>query len=177
MRAQQVVAGWESWDGATTERMHLGFENGGWTADGVVTGVDIHYVVRLSADWEVRQFLLFRDAEEPDLWLATDAEGNWGEVNGAYRDDLAGCTSVGLVCTPFTSTLPIRHLALDVGESAELLVAMVDPESLQVQPMPHRFTRVRERRWVLDDGRRAHQLVVDEHGLVIEFPETFRRVA
>ncbi len=33
----------------------------------------IHYVIRLSPTWQVRQFLLFRDLDEPDLWLAPTA--------------------------------------------------------------------------------------------------------
>ena len=44
----------------------------------------------------MRQFLLFRDLDEPDLWLATDGTGRWGEMNGAHRPELDGCYDVHL---------------------------------------------------------------------------------
>ncbi len=63
-------------------------------------------MIRLSATWQVRQFLLFRDLDEPDLWLGADGTGRWGEMNGAHRHDLAGCTDVELTVTPFTNVDP-----------------------------------------------------------------------
>ena len=59
---------------------------------------------------------LFRDLEQPDLWLATDGAGRWGEMNGAHRVELDGCfdltMSTAATVTPFTATMPIRRLPL-----------------------------------------------------------------
>ena len=78
--------------------------------------------MRLTPTWQVRQFLLFRDLDDPDLWLATDGTARWGEMNGAHRVELDGCYDIDLACTPFTNTLPIRRLPLHVGDTAELPV-------------------------------------------------------
>lgn len=177
MRERQVEARWTSWSGDSTEILTLGWENGGWTADGFVSGIDVHYVVRVDAEWCLRQFMLFRDLDEPDLWLACGPDGRWGEVNGAKRPDLDGCTDVDLLCTPFTNTLPIRRLGLDVGSSADIVVAYIDPESLLVEPSPQRYARTGERRWRFEaiGGEFVAELDVDEHGLVGDYPDLFRR--
>ena len=94
------VAAWATWDGDGIETTTLRWENEGWTVSGEVGDAAdrerIQYVLRLSATWQVRQFLLFRDLDEPDLWLATDGGGRWGEMNGAHRTELDGCTDIDL---------------------------------------------------------------------------------
>jgi hypothetical protein len=177
VREQETTAEWSGWDGSGHELLTLGFETGGWTADGVITGPGIHYVVRLDERWRLRQFLLFRDLEEPDLWLGVDDHGRWGEVNGAVRPELAGCTAVDLSATPFTNTLPIRRHRIEVGGSADVLVARIDHETLAVTPERQRYTHLAEGRWRYEDesGFTA-ELAVDDHGLVLDYPGLFRRL-
>ena len=89
---------------------------------------------------------------------------------------------VALSCTPFTTTLPIRRLPLHVGDTAEIAVALVDVETLEVRPVRRRYTRVGERRWVITDLDRdvtpaePISVDVDEHGLVLDEPGRFRRI-
>ena len=130
--ADGFTARWQTWDDEAIEVLTLRWENEGWTASGEVGRERIHYVIRLSPTWQVRQFLLFRDLDDPDLWLATDGHARWGEMNGAHRPELDGCHDIDLACTPFTNTLPIRRLPLHPGDSAELAVITVDVETLAV---------------------------------------------
>lgn len=177
MREQATAAEWSGWDGAGHELLELGWESGGWTADGVITGADIHYVVRVDEQWRVRQFLLFRDQEEPDLWLGVNPAGQWGEVNGAYRPELDGCIDLDLGCTPFTNSLPIKRLLLEVGETAEILVARVDHETLAVVPERQRYTRLAAQRWrYWDESEFTVEFDVDAHDLVVDYPDLFRRL-
>jgi hypothetical protein len=177
MREHETTAEWSGWDGSGHELLTLGYETGGWTADGVITGPGIHYVVRLDDRWRLRQFLLFRDLQEPDLWLGVDDQGRWGEVNGAVRPELAGCTAVDLAATPFTNTLPIRRHRIAVGESADVLVARVDHETLAVTPERQRYSRLAEQRWRYEDESGfSAELEVDGHGLVLDYPDLFRRL-
>jgi hypothetical protein len=171
------TARWRTWDHAHLETLVLRWENEGWTATGEVGREAITYVVRLSATWQVRQFLLFRDLEQPDLWLGTDGAGRWGEVNGAHRPDLDGCTDIDLACTPFTQTLPIRRLQLDVGDAAEVRTASIDVDTLGVVPVTQRLRRVQRRRFEFTDLDRdvGCAFDIDEFGLVNDFPERYRR--
>lgn len=176
------VARWATWAGDGEETTTILWENEGFTVSGQVSDATdrehIHYVLRISPTWQVRQFLLFRDLEEPDLWLATDGSGRWGEMNGAHRTELDGCYDIDLACTPFTNTLPIRRLPLLEGHSAELPVVYVNPETLEVRPMVQRYTRLGSHRWryeSVESGFTA-ELEVDEFGLVIDYPTLFRRL-
>jgi uncharacterized protein len=171
------AARWTTWERDGDESLTLLWENEGWTASGIVSRQRVQYVVRLSPMWQVRQFMLFRDLDEPDLWLVTDGSGRWGEMNGAHRTELDGCYDVDLAITPFTNTLPIRRLPLHIGDSADITVVYIDVETLEVRPDHQRYTRLDQSRWEftqLDTGW-SHQFDVDEHGLVLDYPTMFHR--
>lgn len=176
--ADGYTARWQTWEADGDETLTLKWENEGWTALGEVGRERVSYVVRLSPTWQVRQFLLFRDLDQPDLWLGTDGSGRWGEINGAHRPELDGCTEIDLHVTPFTNSLPIRRLQLDPGDGAEITVALVDVETLGVVPVAQRYEHIAPGRW-----RKTHvatglsvEFAVDEYGLVHDEPDLFRRV-
>ncbi|MGB8860529.1 MAG: putative glycolipid-binding domain-containing protein [Ilumatobacteraceae bacterium] len=176
------VTRWATWAGDGEETTTILWENEGFTVSGEVGDAldreHIQYVLRLSPTWQVRQFLLFRDLDEPDLWLATDGSGRWGEMNGAHRTELDGCYDIDLACTPFTNTLPIRRLPLLEGHTAELPVVTVDPATLEVRKVVHRYTRLDARRWRHESVETGEvvELEVDEYGLVTDYPGLFRRL-
>jgi hypothetical protein len=176
--ADGYTARWRSWDHEHLETVTLRWENEGWTATGEVGREAVTYVIRLSATWQVRQFLLFRDLDEPDLWLGADGTGRWGEMNGAHRHDLAGCTDIDLAVTPFTTSIPIRRSGLAIGEHADVTAALIDVDSLGVVALRQRFERVgarRFRRTLLETGE-VTELDVDEYGLIHDQPGGFRRL-
>lgn len=173
-----------SWTGVDgiRERLTLRFENEGWTADGLVTNPkathdDVQYVVRLSATWHVQQLLVFRDLDEPDLWLANDGTGRWGEMNGSIRRELGGCHDVDVVRSAFTRTMAVRRLRLDVGHSQAVESVVVDPETLDVTRARLTYTRLGARLWVIerDDDRAQHEFEVDEFGFALDLPLHFTR--
>ena len=197
MGEREIRASWTTWDGARVEQLTVRWENGGWTLDGRITAVaalvapltggadahrDLHYVVRTDAAWQVRQFLLFRDADD----------GRWGEVNGATRDDLDGCTTIHLDDTTIGHTLAVRARELGVGASNDSLVAVVDAETLLVRAARRRTTRVMDRTWRFADAGHGPsdevgidteaevevevEVEVDEDGLVLDHAGRFRRV-
>ena len=132
----------------------------------------------MSATWRVRQFLLFRDLDEPDLWLGTDGAGRWGEMNGAHRPELDGCYDVHLDCTPLTTMLPIRRLQLARGRRRRAAPsALVDLETLGVIRVVQRYTRHDVQRWSVahHEGGSVDEFDVDEHGLARDLPDRFRR--
>ncbi len=169
------TARWVAWDGDDDEVTDFRWENEGWTISGLVSRERVQYVLRLSASWQVRQFLLFRDLDEPDLWLATDGTARWGEMNGAHRVELDGCYDIAMNCTPFTNTLPIRRLPLQVGDGAELPMVSVDVETLDAHAVTHRYMRLDTHRWAFAHGDESVEFDVDQHGLVIDYPGHFRR--
>ena len=166
-------------NGAHVSSVDLTWENEGWTANGTIGADDATFVVRMSAQWVVQQFLLFRDIDEPDLWLATDGHGRWGEMNGAHRTELDGCIDIDLAGTPFTNVIPIRRLPLHVGHSASQNVITINIETLGVTVVPQMYTRLDTHSWryiSLLTGKEV-EVNVDEHGFVIDEPGSFKREA
>ena len=170
--ATTLHASWVAWDGSTTEEFTLRWDNGGWVAEGIVSGSDVQYVLRLGPDFRTRQFLLFRDLDEPDLWLVADGQGRWAEMNGAERHDLTGCFDLDLTCSPSTSTIPITALGLEIGESATVEMAVIDVATLAVDVATRTYTRLDDEQWRIDDV----EVFVDGNGFVVDHPERFRRV-
>lgn len=152
------------------------WENEGFTVTGTLEHERVEYVMRLSSAWQLRQFILFRDLEEPDLWLATDGHGRWGEMNGAHRTELDGCRDLILDGAAVSHALVIRRLPLHVGHTAELPVIVVDTDSLDVTTRLRRYTRTADREWTVDDGEGEIRFEVDEHGLPRDLPGQSRRV-
>ncbi len=173
--ADGYTTSWVTSDGEHTETLMLRWENEGWTATGAIGRENVEYVLRMTAQWKVSQFLLFRDLDEADLWLGTDGHGRWGEVNGAHRTDLDGATDVALEVTPFTHALPIRRLPLQVGHGAELSVLHVDVDTLGVVAHPVVYERLGERRWRHELDGAPTEFDVDEYGLPLDIPGRFRR--
>lgn len=168
---------WATWDGAPAEELTLRWDNEAWTAAGRVAAHDVEYVLRVSPGWQVRQLLLFRDLEQPDLWLGTDGHGRWGEVNGAHRPELDGAFDVAVLGAAFPHTVPIRRLALAAGEAVELVVLHVDVETLAVTPVATTYAHLAGTRWrVAAAGHDAVELDVDDRGVPHDIAGHVRRV-
>ena len=168
----------------TFEELTVSFENEAWTVDGRVSVPstsygDVQYVMRFSATWHLQQMLLFRDMDEPDLWLANDGRGKWGEVNGSERRDLGGCEDIDVRCSPFTRTMAIRRLGSNIGASVDVHSVVVDPETLDISRARLNYTRLGSRLWSIhrDDDLPVHEFSVDEYGLPLDIDGHFTRMA
>lgn len=140
---------------------------------------DFHYVVRFSATWRMQQMLLFRDLDEPDLWLANDGRGAWGEVNGAQRRELGGCQDIDVRRSAFTRSCAVRRLLVPVGTSTDVESIVVDPDTLSISRSRLNYTRLGLRRWSVhrDDGLAIHEFSVDDLGLPLDLPGHFTRLS
>lgn len=161
-----------------TSTVTLRWENEAWTAEGTLGADNAQFVLRLSAGWVIQQCLLFRDLEDPDLWLGTDSHGRWGEVNGAHRTELDGCTDLDFANSPFTNCIPIRRLPLLIGDSATLTVAVIDIETLGITKQTHQYTKLAQDSWryISSASNTEVEVKVDQFGFVLDEPNNFKRV-
>lgn len=144
----------------------------------------VEYVVECTAAWETRaaHVAVVLPRGERRLALERDAGGRWwaaGDDGARHeRPDLAGCVDVDVSVTPSTNVLPIRRLALAVGEARDVTAAWVRLPALVVEPLPQRYARTGERRWRYESGGGAFvaDLDVDDDGLVRRYPPGWERV-
>jgi hypothetical protein len=184
----QVI--WTPWDTLGIEHLHFYFEvEGNTIADGLVFGLSdgvpfrVHYSIVCDPGWNVLHVVVDQlERGKADTVIKPLGKGKWGDGSGREIERLAGCTDVDLSVSPFTNTIPIRRLNLGVGESAEIDVAYFKLPGFQVIPVRQRYTVLeatptgrRYRYESIDSGYTA-VLPVDEFGLVIDYPEAWRRV-
>lgn len=169
---------WRTWDGAHREDAAIRWDNEAYTVQGAAGRERVEYVLRLAPDWSVRQLLLFRDLDEPDLWLGHDGAGHWGEVGGARRPELDGCTHALLAFTPMSHVPVVRGVGLADGGAATLRCVRVDPGSLAVDAVAVTYRREGPTRWRREGPSPgdAAAFTVDAHGIPRDVGDAFRRV-
>lgn len=131
--------------------------------------------------WQLRNAELLLETE---LWtrslnLQTDGRGHWRHADGLAIDELDGCFDIDIWPTPFTNSFPIRREAMEVGERKQLRVAWIFGPELTLRPQAQAYTRLAERRYLfesLDGSGFKAELPVDEHGIVLDYPEFFERL-
>ncbi len=143
-----------------------------------------YYHVRTDADFRTREVRVLY-VGGPSLHVKSDGRGNWrDEIGSRPLPNLNGCIDVDIGITPATNTLPIKRLKLGAQESRDITVAYVAlPDQIDSDFLPQqaeqRYTCLMpDRRYRYEGLFRAFtaELEVDEAGLVLDYPDTFRRV-
>ena len=157
-------------------------------ADSIVLAFDeeqgpfrLAYRLAWDESWRLRgaELAVATERSRRSLSLQTDGRGHWRHSDGRAMDELEGCVDVDIWPTPFTNSFPIRREPMSVGERREFRMAWVSAPALTVQPRPQAYTRLSERLYLFENldgsGFRA-ELPVDEDGIVLDYPDLFRRV-
>jgi uncharacterized protein len=157
-------------------------------ADSVVVAFDekrepfrLTYRLTWEASWRLRdaELVVATQRSTRSLRLQTDGQGHWRYSDGRPINELDGCVDIDIWPTPFTNTFPIRREPMAVNQRRQFRVAWVIAPDLTVQPQSQAYTRVADRLYLFENldgsGFRA-ELAVDEDGIVLDYPELFRRV-
>jgi hypothetical protein len=157
-------------------------------ADSVVLAFDeergpfrLTYRLTWDPSWQLRDAELVVATERftRSLSLQTDGQGHWRHRDGRAIDDLDGCLDVDIWPTPFTNSFPVRREPLAVGERRQFRMAWIFAPGLTVHAQPQAYTRLADRLYLFENldgsGFRA-ELPVDEDGIVLDYPDLFRRV-
>ncbi|HET9226087.1 MAG TPA: putative glycolipid-binding domain-containing protein [Thermoanaerobaculia bacterium] len=134
----------------------------------------LRYVIDCDAEWRTRSALIEGEANGHPIRFALSADGmgNW-KLDGSPVPEIAGAIDVDLGFTPMTNTLPIRRLALAVGESAPVRSAWLRFPELRFEPLEQTYTREAERvfryRALVDGEPFIARLDTDEFGRVLQY--------
>jgi hypothetical protein len=165
-------------------------------------GSEICLLERSGSGWSLIGTVLTHEAEHPieihyevtvdSTWTTTDVSARVAVAGGEPRElsqlgalwpattrppEFANCVDVDLSFTPATNTLPIRRLDLRVGEQAEVEVAWLTWPDLDVRPIRQSYARLAENRYRYTQDDFTAELVVDDHGLVVDYEGLWRAVA
>lgn len=157
-------------------------------ADSVVLAFDeehgpLRLTYRLTWDesWQLRdaELVLATGSVTRSLSLQTDGQGHWRHRDGRAIDDLEGCLDIDIWPTPFTNSFPIRREPMAAGERRQFRMAWIFAPNLTVHAQPQAYTRLGDRLYLfenLDGSGFRTELPVDEDGIVLDYPDLFRRV-
>jgi hypothetical protein len=104
--------------------------------------------------------------------IRTDRNGEWWQ-NEIPCPAVTACLDIDLNFSPSTNLLPIRRLALAVGQSAEVKAAWLRFPSFELEPLEQVYQRLSDTiyRYSSASGAFVAQLVVNEMGLVTRYPD------
>jgi hypothetical protein len=158
------------------------------TADSVVLAFDekhgsfrLSYRLTWDESWRLRDAALVVATERytRSLRLRTDGHGYWRYDDGRPITEIDGCVDIDIWPTPFTNSFPIRRETMAVGERRQFRMAWIFAPDLTIQPQSQAYTRLADRLYLLENldgsGFRA-ELPLDEDGIVLDYPNLFRRV-
>lgn len=178
---------WSPYDEPGLEHLRLIQDSNQIVADGMILRVinnepfRVHYEIRCDASWNVRKVEVnLLNEPRHSLQLNADGRGHWTDDSGNPIGSLDGCFEVDILVTPFTNTLVIRRTQLKPGESADIVAAYMTILELEVKPSRQRYTCLEFGLYRFEEeglfrGFRV-DLPVDGQGLVLDYPNLFRRV-
>ena len=185
----QTAVRWSDWDGNGLEHCQCFATNEGLLVAGVVAGTrgslyGASYYVKADESGNTREVRVAYVGGK-SLHVEADGKGNWFDLIGkAPISELEGCLDIDIGVTPATNMLPVRRLKLEKDESCDILAAYVPlPTQIDGAFLPVRA----EQRYTCLDPYRLYryegifrkftaELEFDENGMVLDYPETFRRV-
>jgi hypothetical protein len=134
----------------------------------------LRYTIECDPEWRTRSALIEGEAsgEAIRFALAADGTGHWTR-DGTPLPALTGSLDIDLGFTPATNTLPIRRLAMAVGESAPVRSAWLRSPELRLEPLEQTYTREAEQtfryRALVDGEPFTARLDTDQFGRVVRY--------
>ena len=177
---------WRRLDVPGTEEAYVDRTCNGWRLTGELdveeTGLAAHlrYAIECDPQWRTRTAVVEGNAGGARIRyeLAAYGEGQWMR-DGHPAAELSGALDVDLGFTPATNTLPIRRLALAVGESAPVRSAWLRFPELRLEPLDQTYTRETELayryRALIDGETFSARLDVDVFGRVVRYEGLWER--
>lgn len=138
----------------------------------------VTYTLRTNAMGEATELSIRSNCNSKDsvIELIKQDAGQW-QIHGSIIEDFIGCTDVDIAITPFTNTLPIRRLKLQPGEEREIRVIYFDLLEGTIKPLSQKYRCLTPTVYHYENIPNDFEadITVDEHGLVIDYPQLFTR--
>jgi hypothetical protein len=174
---------WRRLDQPGHESARLLFQEGCWHLIGTTVmahdqkACRLDYQVVCNSAWETVSAKVtgWIGSETVDVDLAVDSARRW-RLNGKECPEVSGCIDVDLNFSPSTNLLPIRRLALEVGQEATVRAAWLRFPSFDLEPLEQLYRRldVVTYRYESAGGRFVAELKVNAAGFVTRYQDLWQ---
>jgi hypothetical protein len=171
---------WRRVDTPGHEAARLIAGDGGWRLLGTAVfahegvGCRLDYRVHCDERWRTVSARVggWVGGDEVEVEIAAERGGRW-TLNGRECAQVAGCTDVDLNFSPSTNLLPIRRLALAVGEEGAASAAWLRFPGFRLERLEQRYRRLGEHayRYESAGGAFVREIEVNAAGLVTRYPD------
>lgn len=176
---------WKWLQGTGLERFELVRVTDEWIFRGTIltladdAAAEAQYEIVCDRSFRTRRAdISVRDATGERTLQITAENVRWYE-NGRENHTVKGAIDIDLGWSPSTNTLPIRRLGLEIGESSgEFVAAWVRFPELTLQPLPQEYFRLEDRKYRYSSrgGAFVANVLVDDHGLALNYEGFWQRV-
>ncbi len=140
----------------------------------------VEYTIETNSEWGTKDVAIrFQlNGEVRTIQMHCNISGNWilnDEAAPQFKDFLY----VDIPLTPFTNTLPINNLKLDIKEEAVIKVIYIDLLEGTITPVEQLYIRKDERTYHYENIPNDFEadIIVDAQGYVVDYPQLFERTA
>ncbi|MHC1754158.1 MAG: putative glycolipid-binding domain-containing protein [Methanosarcina sp.] len=138
----------------------------------------MEYDVTLMADWNIKEVSIKSLLDERVIKLVHKGY-QWYDGAGQHLAEFDGVELVDISISPFTNTLPIKRLRFEGEQPQKVDIIYFDENKFSLSRLQQIYSKVDKRTYryqdiVLPDF--VSDIVVDDDGLVVDFPKMFRRV-
>lgn len=143
---------------------------------GAIVGPDfgLFYRIKLDENGHSRTLKIER-ADGRALELFCDGQGGWSDDRAEPIAALKGCVDVDIWPTPMTNSLPIWRSTWQDGEPQAFDMVWIDATTMAVKRSRQSYTKLDGAHFRFQSGDFEAVLVVDEDGLVTDYPGLFAR--
>ncbi len=137
----------------------------------------VSYTLHLEK-WLTKELEIIVDLHQT-LKLKSDGNGNWFNEHEERIEALEGAIDVDLSATPFSNSLPINRLQWERNQSRDFEMVYISIPSLEFKKVKQRYTFLEHTDthslFQYESGRFQSEIKVDEHGLIVDYPDLFKR--
>jgi hypothetical protein len=138
----------------------------------------VEYHIKTNPDWETQfiQISSRHSNRELKYRLHKYSKDKW-IADGQTIMLFDGCIDADIALTPFTNSLPIKRLKLDLDQTEQVRVIYFDLLAQEVRAVDQQYTRIDERKYHYENipNDFAADITVDDNGLVTDYPSLFTR--
>jgi hypothetical protein len=138
----------------------------------------MEYDMALTEDWNIKEMSIKSLLDERFIVLMHE-DKQWYNDKGQHLNEFDGIEFVDISISPFTNTLPIKRLQFKGKQPQKVDIIYFDENKFCLRKVQQIYSHVGERTYCYQDIELpdfVSNIVVDEDGLVIDFPKMFRRV-
>jgi len=138
----------------------------------------VAYNLLIDSEWKVQNFEIEYEVNNIKKKITGEKIDNRWKMNGLINPTYTDFDFIDISLTPFTNTLPIRNLNLEIGEEQEVNVIYINILDNYTKPLKQKYRKKSERIYKYENVPNDFEadISVDEFGLVIFYPLLFERL-